>query len=243
LTTRKNQNSILVLATLGVYLGLVLVGATIPAIGQTDAASADQFGIYINKRPVKDFSFKATGQIESKKVDLDAAFKVMITGTLGLAKDGKTCILIKPMLVPGGNTGDPAMQKLAQDAILAIVDAGWFGYLRSFDRQAGKAPKNEVARTITIQVEQNDRDFLVNITAQQADINTAKTVATGMTGLLRIAGVQTGGDESTILKFTTATSEGKDLLLNFASPKKVISEMIQRKLAEQRKDSNISGQS
>lgn len=43
MTTRKNQNSILVLATLGVYLGLVLVGAT-PQI-LANAALAKQFDI------------------------------------------------------------------------------------------------------------------------------------------------------------------------------------------------------
>jgi hypothetical protein len=43
LTTRKNQNSILVLATLGVYLGLVLVGATPQVLAQ--AAMTRQFNI------------------------------------------------------------------------------------------------------------------------------------------------------------------------------------------------------
>jgi hypothetical protein len=41
LNNRKNQNSILVLATLGVYLGLVLVGATPQMLAQ--AAMSKQF--------------------------------------------------------------------------------------------------------------------------------------------------------------------------------------------------------
>ncbi|MBP7377040.1 MAG: hypothetical protein KA956_11240 [Pyrinomonadaceae bacterium] len=43
MTTRKNQNSILVLATLGVYLGLVLVGATPQILAQ--AAMTKQFNV------------------------------------------------------------------------------------------------------------------------------------------------------------------------------------------------------
>jgi hypothetical protein len=43
LNTRKNQNSILVLATLGVYLGLVLVGATPQVVAQ--AAMTRQFNV------------------------------------------------------------------------------------------------------------------------------------------------------------------------------------------------------
>jgi hypothetical protein len=43
LNTRKNQNSILILATLGVYLGLVLVGATPQVLAQ--AAMTRQFNV------------------------------------------------------------------------------------------------------------------------------------------------------------------------------------------------------
>jgi len=43
LNKRKNQNSILVLATLGVYLGLVLVGATPQVLAQ--AAMTRQFNV------------------------------------------------------------------------------------------------------------------------------------------------------------------------------------------------------
>ena len=43
MNNRKNQNSILVLATLGVYLGLVLVGATPQVLAQ--AATAKQFDL------------------------------------------------------------------------------------------------------------------------------------------------------------------------------------------------------
>ncbi len=43
MTTRKPQNSILVLATLGVYLGLVLAGATPQVLAQ--AAMARQFDV------------------------------------------------------------------------------------------------------------------------------------------------------------------------------------------------------
>jgi hypothetical protein len=62
LTTRKNQNSVLVLATLGVYLGLVLVGATPQVLAQ--AAMTRQFSVKdevevkddLDKKPGSDVS-------------------------------------------------------------------------------------------------------------------------------------------------------------------------------------------
>lgn len=70
MSKRKNQNSILVLATLGVYLGLVLVGATPQVLAQ--AAMARQFNVKdeievkddLDKKPGEDSDpFAATLQI------------------------------------------------------------------------------------------------------------------------------------------------------------------------------------
>jgi len=231
LTARKNQNSILVLATLGVYLGLVLVGGALPVIGQAteqNAAGSDQTGIYINKRPLKDLLRNAAVQIESKKVDLDAAFKVTIKATIGLGKDGKTYILKKPTLVPGGNLGEAGMQKLGQDAVLAVGDAGWFGYLTKFEKESGQI------RSVTVQVEQDETQFQAKVIAEQLDENSARTFASGLQGVLVMAGTTVQGDEAIFLTSTTATSNGKDLCLTFVSPKKVFRELIERKMAEQK---------
>ena len=96
---------------------------------------------------------------------------------------------------------------------------------------------------ITIRVEQDETQFQAKVIAEQRDENSAKTLASGLQMLLVLGSSKAEGDEAVLIKSTNATSEGKDLCLTFASPKKVVSEMIQRKLAEQKKSSNISGQS
>lgn len=206
---------------------MVVVFSVLPIAGQSTPASADQFGIYINKRPLKDFSRDARKLIDSKKVDLGTAFKVTIKGSIDLAKDGKTYILKDPVLMPGGSTGDPAMQKLAHDAILAIGDAGWFGYLTAFDRE------NRQNRAVTIQAEQNETQFQAKIMAEQRDENTAKVIASGLRSLLMLASSQAQGDEAIFLKFTSADGKGKDLNITMAAPKDIIAGMIQRELAKQ----------
>ena len=107
-----------------------------PAATPSDAdeAKEDQFGVFINKRPLKDYAKTTLEKIEDKSVSLEKPVKVVIAGTLGVGKDGKTIVLKdpKPVHAKGDPVNDPAMEKFVQDAILAVGDAGWFGYLDKF---------------------------------------------------------------------------------------------------------------
>ena len=88
-----------------------------------DEATQDQFGIYINKRPTKDFAAEALRKLENKQIILDTPFRVTIQGKLGLAKDGKTVILkdAKQVNSPNANAGDPAMLAMPTSAPDASV--------------------------------------------------------------------------------------------------------------------------
>ena len=97
------------------------------------------------------------------------------------------------------------MQKLGQDAIIAVGDAGWFGYLTKFEKESGPN------RKVTIQVEQNETQFQAKVIAEQLDENSARTFASGLQGVLVMAGTTVQGDEAIFLTSTTATSNGKDL--------------------------------
>ncbi len=201
-----------------------------PAVDPADEAKADQFGVFINKRPLKDRAKETIVQVAAKDLKLDKSFKVVIEGTLGLAKDGKTTVLKNPKLIPVDPKipNDPEMVKLAQDWILAVGDAGWYAYLdRLDDKTKIKSGK------VVITIEQNDTDFVANIRSEKASENSAKSIASGLGLLLQAAAAAAKGDEQTFLKAATApTSEGKTLILNFSFPKPIVQEMIQRKLAE-----------
>jgi hypothetical protein len=187
-----------------------------------DVAQADKFGIYINKRPMKDKAKETLADVEAKKVSLDKPFKVTITGTLGLGKDGKTVVLKNPKPIADKNVkNDPVMEKLVQDWILAVGDAGWFGYLDKLK-----------AKQLVITIEQNDTELVASVKADQPDANYASTAASGLNSLLQIAATQVKDDEKTFLEKANVKTEGKTFVLNFAIPKPVVQQMIQRKLNE-----------
>ena len=200
--------------------------AQTPTPDAEDVAKADKFGIFINKRPMKDKAKETLAEVEAKKVTLDKPFKVTVTGTLGLGKDGKTVVLKNPKPVVDKNVkNDPAMEKLVQDWILAVGDAGWFGYLDKLK-----------AKQLVITVEQNDTELIASVKADQPDANYASTAASGLNSLLQIAATQVKDDEKTFLEKANVKTEGKTFVLNFAIPKPVVQDMIQRKLNETAKE-------
>lgn len=188
-----------------------------------DEAKQDQFGIYINKRPMRNQAQATIEKVTKESLKLDNAFKVMIAGNLGLGADGKTIILKNPKLVPFKQTApqDPQLEKLVQDWILAVGDAGWFGYLDKLK-----------SKNIIITVEQNDTDLIASIKADQPSENDAKSAASGFNALLGFAIPAAKGDEQEFLKKASTTADGKSFILNFSIPKQQAQDMIQRKLID-----------
>lgn len=196
-----------------------------------EESKSDQNGVFINKKPLKDRAKETVAQVEAKDLKLDKPFKVVIEGTLGLAKDGKTTVLKnpKPLPVDPNVPNDPEMVKLVQDWILAVGDAGWYGYVNLLDDPKVK----NTAGKVVITIEQNDTSFVANVRHEKTSEETARKIASGLGGLLQLAAGAASGDEQTFLKAATApTSEGKTLVLNFSFPKPIVQELIQRKLAE-----------
>ena len=223
MSRQSNKNSILVLATLGVYFGLVLVGATPQVLAQAETKTVsptDQSGVYINVRPMKDFANEALKKLDSRQVALDNPFNVTITGTLGLAKDGKAVILTNVKRGPVPSTGDPATVKFVEEAILALADAGWFGYLNKLD-----------SKTITVSVEQNGQRVLARVVANQPSSERARATASGIRSLLQIAALELKGDDKTILNSATVGSEGADFFVSFEWPNAIFTEIIMNKLS------------
>ena len=199
-----------------------------PNAAKTEEASADKNGIFINKRPLKVKTTETLAQVDAGKIKLDNPFRVVITGTLGLAKDGKTVILKNPKAEPVDKNfpADPAMTKLAQEWVVAVGDAGWYGYLGLMDDKKG------VGRKVTITIEQNDTTFLANLRSEQPTPERANTLSTALRNAMTIGAFGAKPDELTFLESTKTTSDGTFLVLNFEMPKPQVQEMIQRKLAE-----------
>lgn len=200
-----------------------------PVPPDAEEAKADENGIFINKRPLKDRAKETLAQIDAQQLKLDKPFKVVITGTLGLAKDGKTVVLKDPKPVPVDPNipNDPAMVKLAQDWILAVGDAGWLGYLEMLDPK-----KKPNSKKVTITVEQNDTNFTASIRSDLTSPNEANTMATSLRNLITLGAIGAKDDELEFLKAATTASDGNSLVLNLNFEKPIVQQMIQRKLAE-----------
>ena len=192
--------------------------------GITDEAKEDQWGVFINKRPLKDKAPDALQKIKSEAIKIDTPFKVTISATLGPGKDGKTVVLKDPKPIPAEtSTNNPEMVKFVQDWILAVGDAGWFGYLTRIEPK----PKN-----VVITVEQTDTDLIATVKADQPTENGAKAQASSLGLLLQGAVAFAKGDEQTFLQKASVTYEGKSFVLNFKIPKSEANGLIMRKLTE-----------
>ena len=195
-----------------------------------DEAKADEFGVFINKRPIKDKAKESLEQIDSGLVKLESPFKVTISATLGLGKDGKTVVLKNPKPVPSTppTKNDPVMEKFVQDWIIAVGDAGWFGHIDKLDDK-----KKLKSRKVLITVEQNDMELVASVRSELPTENEARSIASGLGVILSFAADKAQGDEQTFLKAAKQpTNEGNNLVLNFTIPRPLVQEMIKRKLAE-----------
>ncbi len=192
-----------------------------PTPESEDVPKEDKNGIFINKKPLKVFATQAKTDV--KNVKLDAPFTVVIAADLDYDKDGKTVILKnpKPVKTEVQTPNDAQMAKLAQDAILAIGDSGWLGYLKTLG-----------VKKIVFTLSQNDTEMSAKILGDQKDENTAKTNASGLNAFIQIGRSTTDGDEKLLLEKASTTAEGKSLILNFAIPKDDAQKMIQKKLQE-----------
>jgi hypothetical protein len=199
-----------------------------------DEPAADQNGIFINKRPLTDQAKQTIADVKANKVRLDAPFKVVVEGTLGLGKDGKTIVLKNPKLVPDPNIkNDPTMEKLVSDWILRVGDSGWLGYLDKLD-QKGKLK----SKKIQIAVQQDNADFVASVRSEMPTENEARTASSGL-GLLIGGGIlTTSGDEQTFLKSASTGVDGTSLIFNFKMPTADVQQVIQRKLADLEKSAN-----
>jgi hypothetical protein len=227
LKNRKNQNSILFLTTLGV---LFLVAGAF-AQPPEDKAEQDKHGVFINKRPTREFADSTVDQIQSGKINLEAPFRVVVSGKL--AAKNKSIVLtdakIEPVTQP--ENSDPAMVKLTQDGIMAISDAGWFGYIHNLG-----------SKKVVITVEQTVDNFSASIRADQPSESQARTAASGLQMMTSIGKDQAKGDEKIILSAMTITSETDNIVIGLSLPKTEFHELIKRKIADSKTvNSKVSG--
>ena len=195
------------------------------AAANTEEVKEDQWGVFITKRPMKDKAPDSLAKIKSEAIKIDTPFKVAISATLGPGKDPRTVVLKNPKPIPSEtSTNNPEMVKFVQEWILAVGDAGWFGYLTRIDPK----PKN-----VVITVEQNDTEFIASVKADQPTEEKAKAQASSLNLLLQGAVLIAKGDDQTFLQKASVVPDGKSFVLSFKIPKSEVNGLIMRKLSEE----------
>lgn len=182
----------------------------------TDAVAA----VEINKKPLADFADDVSAKWTTKEIDLNQPFTVVMNGVL--TKDGKID-REKSKFDVTKQQGDEKMIDVAKLAIEAVGDSGFLTYLKSLD-----------VDKLTITLVQDDKQITAVISSAQKTPERAKVVSSGINGYIMFGKtlVEDPSDERTLLNGANVTSEGKNFILNFAIPKPVAQEMINRKLVE-----------
>ena len=200
-----------------------------PEVKPTDPISS----VTINREPMRIFGKGVAEKLEKKEVDLSKNFKV--SAEAALTADGKLDISIdkktkRPKSRIITSEGDSAMIKVVTDAIAAIGDSGWLGYLRL-----------EGIENVKFTFSQDDELLLVNITSEQLSPERARLVSSRLTTAIsgaflsdRMGVMKLGDDEKALLRAATATTNGKQVLLNFKLSKPVAQEMINRNIQRAR---------
>jgi len=174
----------------------------------------------VNKKPLTDFAEMVLAKWSANQVDLSKQFTVSLDGVL--TNEGKLDPK-KSKWDTKKEKGDPQMINIAKEALEALGDSGFLTYLRSLD-----------VEKLNIVLVQDDEKITAVITSAQKSPERAKLVASGLNNYISIGKVaaKDPSDELTLLKGATVVPDGNNFVLNFAIPKPIAQEMINRKLKE-----------
>lgn len=192
-----------------------------PIADNSANASDSVKDININKKPLQDFADTIVVKWAKKEVDLNKQFRIRFKGKL--TAEGKID-RDKSGFDSTADQGDEQMIRIAKDAIEAVGDSGWLGYLRNLG-----------AKEITITFVQNEDNIVARVESTMKSENEAKTLASGANGAISLAKLRgLGEDETKLLNAAkTPTNQGKVFILDFVMKKTEAHEIINRKLGEE----------
>ncbi|MBX3291725.1 MAG: hypothetical protein KF881_02400 [Acidobacteria bacterium] len=182
----------------------------------TDALTS----IEINRKPLTDFADEISSKWAAKEIDLNQPFVVVLNGVL--TKDGKLD-REKSKFDVAKQQGSPEMIDVAKMAIEAVGDSGFLAHLTNMN-----------VEKVTVTLVQNEDQLVARIVSEQKTVERARQIQSGLS-LLMSGGkglLKNPSDELTLLENAVVVQEGKNFVLNFALPKPVAQEMINRRLSE-----------
>jgi hypothetical protein len=171
----------------------------------------------INKKVLKDFAAYANDLKNQGKLDLNKPFEIVIEAELD-AK-GK---LVNPRFTK--KEGDENLVDLFGRMIAALNDSGFLTYLSPIS-------KDNPGSTVRITVKQGESEVLASVESETTSAERAKSLASVLNNLLFFgAGSRAGKDEEVIMKNTSATPDGKKVVVNFSMPRQSVVDMIKKQM-------------
>lgn len=186
----------------------------------TPMTSEQVNAVEINKRPLVEFADGVATKWSAKEIDISQDFTVVLNGVLGAdgSLDPK-----KSRFDVAKQKGDQKMIDIGKAALEALGQSGYLNYLKSLNVDQFTAVLSQDANNVT-----------VVITSPQKSEAMANTIMSGLNTYISLGKlkVQNPSDERTLLDGAKVTAQGKNFILNFAIPKPIAQEMINRKLNE-----------
>jgi hypothetical protein len=171
----------------------------------------------INKQVLKDFAAYANNLKTEGKLDLNKPFEIVIEAELD--EKGK---LKNPRFTK--KEGDENLVDLFGKLVAALNDSGFLTYLQPISKDNPNA-------TIKITVKQGEQEVLASVESEASSPQRAESLAKALNNLLYFgAGSRAGKDEEVIMKNTSATPDGKRVVVNFSMPRQSVVDMIKKQL-------------
>jgi hypothetical protein len=171
----------------------------------------------INKKVLKDFAAYANDLKKQGKLDLNKPFEVVIEAELD--DKGK---LKNPRFTK--KAGDENLVDLFGRMIAALNDSGFLIYLQPIS-------KDNPGATVVITIKQGENEVLASVASETSSNGRAESLAKNLNNVLYLGAItRSGKDEEVIMKNTSATPDGKKVVVNFSMPRQSVVDMIKKQL-------------
>jgi len=171
----------------------------------------------INKQVLKDFAKYANDLKTEGKLDFNKPFEIVIQAELDDKGKLKNARVTK-------KAGDENLVDLFRKLVAALNDSGFLIYLQPITKDNPNA-------TVTITVKQGETEVLASVESETSSSERAESLAKVLnTALYFGAGSRAGHDEEILMKNTSASPDGKRVVVNFSMPRQSVVDMLQKQL-------------
>jgi hypothetical protein len=171
----------------------------------------------INKKALKDFAAYANDLKNQGKLDFDKPFEIAVEAEMDEHGKLKNLHFLT-------KAGDENLVDLFSRMIAALNDSGFLIYLQPIS-------KDNPGAKVIITVKQGENEVIASVASEASSSARAESLAGVLNNLLALgAGARSGKDEEVIMKNTSATPDGKKVVVNFSMPRQSVVDMIKKQL-------------